>query len=406
MEAVNVNEEKIDKRISLEGLRNVLKLFRYIHPYRGEYTLGMLFLLLVSLISLAFPKYLGDLINSGNEGAVVENITRIALILASLFIVQAILSYFRTVLFVNVTEKSMADLRQETFSHFIKLPMSFFDSHRVGELNSRISADVSIVQETLTTTLADLIRQLVIVIGGISILIVTTPKLTLFMLSVIPVAVLLVFIFGRFIRRLSKEAQKRIAESNTVVEETLQGIRSVKAYTNEFFEIDRYKERIQAAARTGMKSGKYRGGFHAFLILGLLGSLVAVIWKGATLLSAGEIAVGDLFEFVIYTIFIGGNIGGMASVITRMQRFIGATDDLFEMFQSEVEELELVDRKRINNTITGHIRFENLGFTYPSRSEETVLKDIDFEIFPNQVVALVGASGARKSTIATLLLGL
>ncbi len=398
-------EEK-KKKLTKEGIKNVLKLFKYLHPYRLEYTLGMLFLLGGSLANLAFPKLLGDLVNSGNAGNITQDLSRIVFLLGLILVLQAVFSYFRTVLFVNVTEKSMADLRRDTYSHLIRLPMSFFDKHRVGELNSRISADVSLVQETLTSTLADFIRQIVIIIGGIILLVLTSPQLTIFMLAILPVVVILVFIFGKFIRRLSKDAQKRVAESNTIVEETLQGIRSVKGYTNEFFEIKRYKEMIREVARIGMLSGKYRGAFSSFMILGLFGSLVAVIWKGATLLAAGEMLAGELFSFVIYSAYIGGNIGGIASVITRMQKFVGATEDLFEMFNSKEEDLQEVRKLDPDQHLFGHIRFQNLSFTYPSREEEPVLKNIELKVATNQVVAIVGASGAGKSTIASLLLGL
>lgn len=393
-------------RFTKEGFRKVVKLFKYLHPYRFEYTIGMFFLFAASIAGLAFPELMGDLVNSGIEGGESGTLGRIVLLLGAIFIAQAVFSYFRTILFVNVTEKSMADLRTDTFSHLIQLPMLFFDEHRVGELNSRISADVSLVQETLASTFADFIRQIVYVLGGVIILSIKTPTLTLFMLTIIPPAVILVFIFGRFIRRLSKDAQKRIAESNTIVEETLQGIRSVKSYTNEFFEIDRYKKRIWNAAKIGIRSGKYRGAFSAFITVSLFGSLVAVIWKGSTLLAAGDMAAGDLFSFVLYSVFIGGNIGGMAAVITRMQRFIGATEDLFDIFNSEVEEIEEVQSIHPEQVLSGHIRFNNLSFFYPTRKEETVLKNIDLEVIPNQVVALVGASGAGKSTITSLLLGL
>jgi len=387
-------------------MQNVLKLFKYLHPYRLEYTLGMFFLLGASLANLAFPKLLGDLVNSGNAGNIKEDLSRIAFLLALILVLQAVFSYFRTVMFVNVTEKSMADLRRETFSHLIRLPMVFFDKHRVGELNSRISADVSLVQETLTNTLADFIRQIIIIAGGIILLVLTSPKLTLFMLAILPVVVILVFFFGRYIRRLSKEAQKSVAQSNTIVEETLQGIRSVKAYTNEFFEINRYKDRIGEVARIGMRSGKYRGAFSSFLIIGLFGSLVAVIWKGATLLSSGEIVAGELFSFVIYSAYIGGNIGGLASVITRMQRFIGATEDLFELFKSEEEDLQEINKLKPDQQLFGQIVFDNLSFAYQSRPEEFVIKNLNLEIMPNQVIAVVGTSGAGKSTITSLLLRL
>lgn len=395
------------KKISWTGLLNVWKLFRYLKPYRWEYGLGLFFLFGSSLANLAFPKLLGDLVNSGNEGNLGTNLNTLILFLIIILLVQAIFSYFRTVIFVNVTEKSMADLRRETYSHLIKLPMQFFDKHRVGELNSRISADVSLVQETLTSTIADFIRQIVIISGGVILLIITSPRLTLFMLAILPAVVLAVFFFGRFIRKFSKDAQKKVAESNIVVEETLQGITSVKGYTNEYFEINRYREIIQEVAKIGMKSGKYRGAFSVFLILSLFGSLVAIIWKGAILLAAGEMLAGELFSFVIYSAYIGGNIGGMAAVITRMQRFIGATEDLFEIFDAEEENITAIEQvQKSNSGISGHITFKNLSFAYPSRPNELVLQSVNIEILPNQMIALVGPSGAGKSSMANLILRL
>lgn len=393
------------KKISVTGLKNVWKLFRYLGPYRWEYILGLFFLFGSSLANLAFPKILGDLVNAGNAGSLGEDLNKLGLLLGVIFITQAVFSYFQTVLFVNVTEKSMVDLRKDTYSHLIKLPMQFFDKHRVGELNSRISADVSLVQETLISTLADFIRQIIFISGGIIFLIFTSPKLTLFMLAILPAAVIMVFIFGKFIRKFSKDAQKKIAESNTIVEETLQGITSVKGYTNEFFEINRYRDVIREVAKIGMKSGKYRGAFSAFMILSLFGSLMAVIWKGAILLASGDMLAGDLFSFVIYSAYIGGNIAGMAAIITRMQRFIGATEDLLDIFESEEEKVDPVKSSSVRK-ISGHITFNNLNFAYPSRPNEMVLKNINLEILPNQMVALVGPSGAGKSSIASLLLRL
>jgi ABC-type multidrug transport system fused ATPase/permease subunit len=305
-----------------------------------------------------------------------------------------------------VTERSLADLRQETYNHLIKLPVKFFDKRRVGELNSRISSDISLLQETMTSTLAEFVRQVIIIVGGIALLVYTSFKLTIFMLAILPGVVLLAFFFGRFIRNYSKSAQREVAESNTVVEETLQGIQSVKTYTNEFLEMLRYRKRTQEIARIGIKGGRYRGAFSSFLVLGLFGALVAVIWRGSLLLSAGEIDAGQLFSFVLYSGFIGGTIGGMASVFTRIQHFLGATEELFEIFNEEVEDLS--DDKKLAKKfpLEGNIRFEGLGFQYPSRPDESVLKDINLEIRANQVVALVGSSGAGKTTITSLLLRL
>ncbi|HAH25093.1 MAG TPA: multidrug ABC transporter ATP-binding protein [Prolixibacteraceae bacterium] len=394
------------KKITRAGLRNAFKLYRYIKPFRREYFLGLFFLLGSSLASLAFPKLLGELVNSGNKVAMTYTLNEIALLLVAVLLIQSTFSYFRIVLFNNVTERTLAYLRQDTYNHLIKLPLKFFDQRRVGELNSRISADIILLQETLTTTLAEFIRQIIIIVGGIVLLSITSPKLTLFMLAVLPGIMILARIFGRFIRKFSKQVQAKVAESNTIVEETLQGIQSVKSYTNEYFEISRYQRKTEEIAQIGILSGKYKGAFSAFIVFGLFGALVAVIWKGSALLASGELVAGDLFSFVIYSAFVGGTIGGLASVYTSIQKFIGATEDLFGIFNEPEEDIQEITSFNPDDAIKGEISFKNLTFAYPSRPNENVLRNIEVRIAANQMVALVGASGAGKSTIASLLLRL
>jgi ABC-type multidrug transport system fused ATPase/permease subunit len=399
-------DNQAKKKITREGLRNAFKLYKYLKPFRGEYVLGLFFLLGSSLASLAFPKLLGELVNTGNKEASAHSLNTIALLLGAILLAQSAFSYFRIVLFNNVTEKTLALLRQETYNHLIKLPLRFFDRRRVGELNSRISADIILLQETLTTTLAEFIRQIIIIIGGIILLAFTSPKLTLFMLAIFPGTMILARIFGRFIRKFSKQVQAQVAESNTIVEETLQGIQSVKTFTNEYFEMARYRKKTEEIAAIGMQSGKYKGAFSAFIVFGLFGSLVAVIWKGSSLLASGELVSGDLFSFVIYSAFVGGTIGGLASVYTSIQKFIGATEDLFAIFNEPEEEITDQPLPDPHNELQGRIEFKNLTFAYPSRPDENVLININAVIEPNHMVALVGASGAGKTTIATLLLRL
>ncbi len=394
------------QKITFTGLRNALRLYRYIRPYAFTFVLGMFFLFGSSLASLAFPKLLGDLVSAGNRGDLSDSLTRTGLLLVVIMVIQAVFSYFRTILFVNVTEKSLASLRQDTYNHLIRLPLEFFEQKRVGELNSRLSADISLLQDTLTTTLADFLQQLIVIIGGVAYLVFISPGLTLFMLAILPAVVLMVFFFGRFIRRYSRMMQKEVASSNTVVEETLQGIRGVKAFTNEFLEMTRYRKRTLEIARLGIRGGIYRGAFFSFMIVGLFGALVAVIWRGSALLASGEMDAGELFSFVLYSGFIGGNIGGMASVITRLQRFIGATEDLLEIFETPEEPVQEVMEIRSEDELSGKIRFRNVSFAYPSRKEAEVIHELNFEIDENQLVALVGPSGAGKSTITSLLLRL
>ncbi|OFY68085.1 MAG: multidrug ABC transporter ATP-binding protein [Bacteroidetes bacterium RBG_13_43_22] len=385
------------------GLRQLAKLYKFFRPYLWKFALGLLFLLVSSGASLMFPKLLGDMVDMGNKGKMLEEITRIGLLLIIILIVQAIFSFFRTRLFVQVTERTLASIRQSLYNHLIRLPMSFFSERRVGELNSRISSDISLLHDTITSTLADFISQLLVIIGGITLMMVTSYKLTLFTLAIVPAMALLAFFSGRAIRRYSKKAQSYVAESNTIVEETLQGIQNVKAFTNEAFESSRYREKTEHVARTGIKGGKYQASM-SFIGMGIFMSMALVIWRGAVMISNGLMEAGQLFSFVIYSGFIAGNVAGMAGVYTRLQKTIGAAENLLLLFDEPVEKIEddyIPDPEYI---LHGQITFDHVEFRYPSRKDVVVLKDVNFSINPGQEIALVGPSGAGKTTVAALLL--
>jgi len=396
----NVPKGKINK----SGLRNAFRLYKYIKPYRRQYFLGIFFLLGSSLASLAFPKLLGDLVNTGNNTILGQSLNQTAILIACVLILQAAFTYFRIVLFVNVTERSLAALRQATYRHLIKLPLHFFERRRVGELNSRISADVILLQETMTSTLAEFIRQIIVITGGITLLAIISIKLTAFMLITLPPCMIAARFFGRFIRKFSKDVQAKLADSNTIIEETLQGIQSVKAFTNEYVEIARYKKKTLEIADLGMTRGKYRGAFSSFIILGLFGAIAAMVWQGSRLLQAGEMVAGDLFSFVIYSVFVGGTISGLANVYTNIQKFMGATEDLFKIYDEEPEDIQDLEDIDPKFKMHGKISLKNLNFAYPSRKEQMVLNHINLEIESNKIIALVGHSGAGKSTMASLLL--
>lgn len=391
-------------KITFSGIRNALRLYQYAKPYRWQFGLGLMMLLLSTGASLAFPKLLGDLIDTSHKGPLMQHIEQIGLILIAVLILQSTFSYFRIRIFVSVTEKTLAALRQATYSHLIKLPMKFFAERRVGELNSRISSDISQLQDMFTTTLAEFLRQVLMIIGGIILLALTSGKLTLFMLAILPVICVLAVFFGKFIRRFSKQVQAQVAESNTIVEETLQGIFNVKAFANEYFEIGRYRTKTNEAARTGIKAGVYQGAFVSFIILGLFGAMVAVIWKGAVMMSAGELEVGELFSFILYSGFIGGSISGLAEIYTRIQKAIGASENLLEIHDEPTEDIHLLTAEQKAPGISGDIRFESVSFSYPSRKDIPVLQDVSFHAQPGWQVALVGPSGAGKSTVVSLLL--
>lgn len=395
---------KPGKKITKSALKEALKLYAYIRPYQGRFLIGLLFLLLSSGANLLFPKLLGDLVDAVSDDNYREAIADVGKLLLIVLGAQAIFSFFRIILFVQVTEKALAGLRQATYRHLIQLPMAFFNKRRVGELNSRISADISLLQETFTTTLAEFLRQMLIIIGGITLLAVTSWKLTLFMLAILPPVIILTVFFGKFIRRYAKTVQEKVADSQVIVEETLQGIFNVKSFVSESFEILRYRDRTDEAAQAGIKGGLYRAAFASFVVFGLFGALVAVIWRGSTMIATGELQTGQLFAFIIYSGFIGGSIGGLADVYSRIQKAVGAAESLLGIFDESPEPLNLDDEN--NERLNGDIEVKSLRFSYPSRPDVTVLKDINFTANKGDRIAIVGTSGGGKSTLVSLLLQL
>lgn len=394
-----------DKKVKSagSGLKEMARLYRFLRPYRGRFVLGLLFLLLSTGASLMFPRLLGEMVDQANSGGLSGEITRTGLLLLAVLVAQSLFAYTRTRLFVVVTEKTLASIRQHIYNHLIRLPMTFFSSRRVGELNSRISSDISLLQDSLTNTLADLLSQLLVITGGITLMMISSFKLTLFTLAIVPAISLMAFYSGRAIRRYSKKAQAFVAESNTIVEETLQGIQNVKAFTNESFESRRYREKTEEVARAGITGGRYQAAI-SFIVLGFFVSMAAVIWQGATMIAKGQMEAGQLFTFVIYSGFIGGNIAGMAGVYARLQKTIGASENLLLLLDEKTEAIDSSYMPGEGHFLNGEITFDRVGFRYPSREEVVVLRDVSFTVAPGHQVALVGPSGAGKSTIASLLL--
>ncbi|MBL7854562.1 MAG: ATP-binding cassette domain-containing protein [Cyclobacteriaceae bacterium] len=389
-------------KLTREGLRKFLGIFRFVLPYRWVFALGLLSLALSSVTVLAFPFFAGKLLDvaQGKTWMFIDSISQIAFILMGILAVQSVFSFTRMFTFTKVSENALADLRHSVFDKMIWLPMSFYDSRRVGELMSRITSDVSTLQDTLTFTLAELLRQILVLVFGVTIIFVLTPKLTLFMLITFPVLVLAALAFGKFIRKQSKKIQDQLANANIVVEEALQSISVVKSFTNEWLEIGRYRKSLREVVDTAVTVGKYRGLFVSFSIVAFFGGIVAISWYGANLVQAGELTVGDLFSFVIYTSFIGGSIAGLGDIYSQVQKSIGASERLIEILHTPDEREPNPQHLKLK----GQLSFENVSFEYPTRQDVTVLREIDFQVRPGERIALVGPSGAGKSTIISLLL--
>jgi ABC-type multidrug transport system fused ATPase/permease subunit len=387
------------KRFSKESTKKAMRVFRFIKPFKVPFIFGLLVLLVSSVITMAFPKVLGDLIDSVNADDT-NTVNTFTILLVGIFLVTAILSFLRVYLFGYVTYKALALLRMTTYKHLISSPMSYFSKRRVGELSSRITSDIALLQDTFTTTIAEFIRQFITIPVGMFFLLFISARLTVFMIAVIPVVAIIGIFFGKYIKKLSKDAQDDIAESNTVVDETLHGIASVKAYANEFFEILRYKRSIDSSVRTSIKRALWRGVFIGLIMFAAGAAIVSIIWYGLHMVQNEVITLGELLSFAIYSALLGFSFAGSADLFSQLQKAIGATENLMDILDETTENVTLEKTSTIK--IEGVLAFNNVCFSYPSRRDIQVLKDVTFNVEKGKQIAIVGPSGSGKSTIASL----
>ncbi len=396
-------EAEDKKKLTKSSLQKTMRIFRFVRPYRTQFILGFMFLILSTGTTLSFGKLIGE-ITSVVEGKSSFSLNQVVLFFVGVLVIQAILSFFRIYFFAQVSERAMADVRKSVYSKIISLPVYFFEQRRVGELTSRISSDVTQLQDVLSLTLAELFRQVATLTVGTAIIFYLSWKLTLFMLATFPVMVVAAIFFGKFIRKLSKQSQDALANANVVVEETLQSVNTVKAFTNERLEIVRYTNALASVVTNALRAAKFRGVFVSFIIFALFGGIVGVVWYGGSLVQAKELPFADLLTFIIYTMFIGGSVGGMGDLYAQVQKTIGASERILDILE-ETPEVDVVNPPAVLSVpVEGNIAFRNVRFSYPSRPDIEVLKGISLEVKSGRKIALVGQSGAGKSTIVQLLM--
>ncbi len=392
-----------------------ISLLYFMRPYLLWYLVGWIFLFLSSSVGLIFPYLMGKLLGSTTsdphqissdnfELFTFDNATDVAFALFILFGFQALFSFVRVVIFNNVTENTLRDLRNSAFKQMVYMPMHFFDINKVGELTSRVSADITQIQETLRTTIAEFFRQVIIILGGVLFLFMISWKLALIMLGTVPVMAILAVFFGRYIRKLSKQAQDYAAESNSIIEETLSGISNVKAFTFELFAIKNYGGKTNEIRNLNVKSGIWRGLFVSFIIFCLFGAIVFIVWQGL-LMTQGpkpELSNEGFYQFVLFTIMMGASVGSLPDLYANIQKTFGAIENLMHILNDKDETKLQLGKK--NSGIDGSIEFSNVNFSYSQREDIDVLKDVSFLISKNDRIAIVGSSGSGKTTIASLIL--
>lgn len=405
---------KREKRIKLskESIKKAKTFLRFLKPYRGVFALGFVFLILGSLVAMLFPFLMGKLL--GGEAVQTNNMPNfldalftdrntVVLALIGVFVAQALFSFLRVLTFGYVTENALNDLRQESFKHLVMSPMNFFNRSKVGELSSRIATDINLLEDTLNTTIAEFVRQIIIIVVSLIALFIFTPKLSLIMLAIIPVVIIGAIVFGSFIKKLSKKTQNSAAESNTILGEALSGITNVKAFANEFFEINKYKKSAEEIKDTALKAIKWKAVFISFIILSMFSSIVFIIWQGLELVDEGTISRESFYQFIFFTIFIGSSFGTIPNLYATIQKAIGATESLMNILEETTENIQLT---KIDTPLKlkGEVEFKDVNFHYDSRKDVEVLKNVSFKANGGERIALVGSSGAGKTTVASLLL--
>ncbi|QTN31873.1 ATP-binding cassette domain-containing protein [Akkermansiaceae bacterium] len=394
-----------DKKPTISSNRWILS---YLLREKKVFIPSLVALFVTAGLALAFPYFLKELVGSPVDGLrnamppgeIMAKINRTIIYLVAALSLQSAIGFFRVQGFIRSGESALNRLRKDLFTHLLRLPIPYFQEQRSGSLSNRVSADLALVRETLISTVPQAVRQTVILIGGLVFIFISSWKLSLVMLGCIPVVVLLIAVFGRKVRNHSKAAQESLADASTVIEESVQNIADVKAFTNEAFEQARYQCSLASFLAVTFRGAKARGAFLSFIILALFGTIAFVVWYGARMYSQGGISWEDFFAFILFSIFVGASLGSFPEIISQFQQTAGATERLREILDMPTERETGISQK-----ITGQISLEDLCFTYPSRPEAPVLENLSIQLPSGQRTAIVGPSGAGKSTLFSLILG-
>ncbi|HWE44267.1 MAG TPA: ABC transporter transmembrane domain-containing protein [Gemmatimonadaceae bacterium] len=394
--------DEAPKKKRLVSPRPLARLLPRLKPYRGALSIATICLILSSAAGLAFPRVVQYLLDAAFVRGDRRVLDRIALGLFGLFAAQAVLNFVQVYFLSATGERVIAGLRKELFAHLVRLSPGFFADRQSGELTSRLGTDTALLQAVLSHQISELARQVLYLIGGIILLTQTHPQLTLTTLAVVPIVIGAAFIFGRMLRRASTGVQDRIAEATAAANEAFAQIRVVQSFTREAEEVRRYDEKLGEAVTAAVKRATIRGSFFGVITFVAFGAVVIVLWQGGRLVLSGELTAGALVGFLLYAFTIAASVGALASLFGNYQESVGAAKRVFELLETEPQVADPPNPAHLAAPVRGHLRFEDVSFRY-SDGLPDVLREVSFEIAPGEVVALVGPSGAGKTTVASLI---
>ena len=385
-----------------------LKSLRSLRVYLKPYTLSLLgvgiALIFTSSAVLGIGKGLGYLVDKGFAQHNPDLLDKALLVLLAVTFLLACATYARYYLITYVGERVVADIRRDVYQHVIHLSPTFYETTKTGEILSRITADTALLQMAVGSSLSIALRNFLMLVGGIILLIITSPKLTGYVAFIVPAVIIPIILFGKRVRGFSRATQNKVAELASHAEQSLNGIRTIQAYVQEDWESNRFNNFVASAFTTAMKRVRMRALLTAMVICLVFGAVGLVLWIGGHDVLSGRMQAGQLSSFIFYSIVVAGSVGALSEVAGGLQQAAGATERLFELLYTKPDIHDPENPVSLSGKIEGRIEFNNITFLYPSQKEKTALESFTLQVSPGQHVALVGPSGAGKSTVFQLLL--